>query len=223
MGIFSRMFPALRAEPNDLLAVAATVVSGCGLLVVTIIALSGCGGESPMSPVDSEIFSITINSMNPSDIRTVGIIEKDENVSTGTGNPWGEFIKVAGDKCRGDPLGFDVLNASIALDVAGSQNVSGLEDVISGQVTVYFASTQGSDATAIRVYVASAASPSGTGPVTLSVTSSRVQFDVLLDRLLGGDFHVGLRAETDRTEDDSFSMDVVVTLQVRAHCSWIGL
>jgi hypothetical protein len=108
-------------------------------------------------------------------------------ISTESGNPWGEFIRRSEDRCGREPTGFEVLSASIALDQGGSSSVSGLDDVISGQATVFVASTRGSDADALRVDVATAV-------------------------------HVGLRATTDRDKDDSFSMDVIVTFQARAHC-----
>jgi hypothetical protein len=111
-----------------------------------------------------------------------------------------------------------VLSASIALDVSGSSDVAVLDDVISGAATVFFASTQGSDAAAVRVNIASAATVAGTGPVSLPVTATRAQLSALVDRVVGGDFHVGLNAQTDRLDTDSFSMDVIVTFQARALC-----
>ena len=162
--------------------------------------------------------TLTINSMNSSDIDPVGIIEKDENIGTETGNPWGEFIRLAEDQCQTTPAGFDVLSVTIALDVAGSSDVATLDDVISGDAIVFFASTRGNDAAAVRVDVGSGAGLAGVGPVNLPVIASRTQLAALLERMVGGDFHVGLRAETDRVDTDSFSMDVRVTIQTRAMC-----
>jgi len=185
-------------------------------LTVLLTATASCGDA--LGPVDSIPMTLTINSMNSSDIDPPGVIEKDENISTETGNPWGEFIRLAEDQCQAAPIGFEVLSVSIGLDVAGSSGVQVLEDVISGDATVFFASTQGSDAAAVRVDVGSRSGVTGAGPVSLPVTATRAQLGALLERLLGGDFHVGLRAETDRLDTDSFSMDVRVTLQNRAIC-----
>ncbi len=191
---------------------------GFALLAFVAPAVWACGDDGLLGPAESVTIALTINSMNPSDIEA-GIIEKDENISTETGNPWGEFVAAAREECLGDPAGFRVVAASLGVDVAGSQNVTGLEDVISGQAIVFFASTRGSDADAVRVNVASATGLSGPGPVSLNVLASRADLNVLLERLAGGDFHVGLRAETSRTENDSFSMDARVTFRARAHCS----
>lgn len=187
-------------------------------LVLALLVISGCGGDDdPMGPVDSPTITLTVNSMNPSDIRTPGIIEKDENISTESGNPWGRFIDSATDECGGDPAGFDVLMVSMALDVAGSQDVTQLDDVIDGTATVFFSSTRGSDASAVRVNVASGPVV-GAGPVTLPLAATRASFAVLHERMVGGDFHVGVRGETSLTDNDDFSMDVRVTFSARALC-----
>jgi hypothetical protein len=185
------------------------------LVLPVLILTTAC---SDLGPVDSAVIALTINSMNSSDIDPPGIIEKDENISTETGNPWGEFIRAAEDLCGDAVSGFEVLSATLGLDVAGSSGVSVLEDVISGDATVFFSSTRGNDATAVRVDVASMSGVSGTGPVNLPVTATRAQLQTLFERLLGGDFHVGLRAETDRLDSDSFSMDARVSISARAHC-----
>lgn len=185
------------------------------MLVLSILVV-GC--TESRGPVDSGQISLTINSINPSDIRTAGTVSKDENISTESGNPWGAFARAAKDECGGDPVAFEVLTTTMSLDVDGSDNVAAFEDVISGAATVYFLSTSGSDATATRADVASAATVTGIGPVTMSVGASRTALEPLLDRLVGGDFHVGLRAATALTDDDDFSMDVQIALSARAFC-----
>lgn len=187
-----------------------------GGFVALLVALAGCGDA--LGPIDSQSISLTINSMNASDIDPPGTIEKDKNISTETGNPWGALLVSAESTCGADPVGFEVLSASITLDVAGSSDVTTFEDVISDEASVHFLSTQGSDASATRVVIASSVSVTGTGPVELVVTATRSQLQTLIERLIGGDFHVGLSADTDRLDSDSFSMDVIVTFQVRAHC-----
>jgi hypothetical protein len=184
-----------------------------------LLLLVGCGGETK-GPVDSGSIAVAINSMNQSDIRTPGVIRKDENLSTMTGNPWGEFIKRAKMECGKDPMGFGVTSVSISLDTSGSggDRVARFEDVVNGQATVLFSSTQGSDDAAARVDIASVASPTGPGPVTLATTATRQSFAPILPRMVGGDFHVGLRAATSKMSGDKFSMDVRVYLAAKAFC-----
>lgn len=183
-----------------------------------VLSVSATACDDALGPVDSVPIGLTINSMNSSDIEPTGIIEKDENISTETGNPWGEFIRIAEDQCGREPIGFEILSATLGLDVAGSSNVDVLEDVIHGDATLFFVSTQGSDADAVRVDIASGSNVTGVGPVDLTVTASRAELDGLWERLVGGDFHVGLNAETDRVGSDSFSMDAQVGFQARAIC-----
>ena len=187
-----------------------------GAAVLATLVTVGC--DDPLGPVDSIPITLTINSMNSSDIDPPGTIEKDENISTETGNPWGEFIRVAETECQADPSAFEALSASISLDVPGSSNVTSLDEVISGVATVFFMSTRGSDAEAVSVNVASGTVTSGVDPVALPVVASRSQLQTIHERMLGGDFHVGLNAVTDRLDTDDFSMDVRVTISARAIC-----
>lgn len=187
------------------------------IVAVGVAAIASSCSSAP-GPVDSGEITITINTMNPSDIRTPGTIEKDENISAETNNPWGKFVREARDACAGDPVAFEVLSARVALDVDGSQDVAVLEDVINGAATIFFASTTGSDSSAVRVDVASAAAATGLGPVSFAVGATQDSLASLHQKLVGGDFHVGLRAATTLTDQDNFSMDVRITLSARAFC-----
>lgn len=189
------------------------------------LALAGCGGSDPgdsgngPGPVDSGNVTIRIDSINESDIRTAGTVQKDGNISTGTGNPWGTFVGQAKAECGKDPVGFEVTSLSIGLDTSGGgSTTTRFEDVVDGAATVFFASTQGSDAAATKADVGSVSAPTGAGPVAVPVSATRSSLDPLLARLVGGDFHVGFRAATSLTDRDDFSMDVRVTLAARAHC-----
>lgn len=185
------------------------------LLVVASVALGACA----RGPVESGDIRIGINSMNESDIRVAGTVEKDENISTETGNPWGEFIKETRVECEGDPVGFEVSSVTIALDTSsGGSTVSRFDDVIEGEATVFFRGTRGSDEDSITVDIASVDSPTGAGPVPLQVSATRSSLGPLLSRMVKGDFHVGMRAEVARQQDADFSMDVRVAMTAVAHC-----
>ena len=183
-------------------------------LGLPLLILAGCD-ETP-GPADSGPFTTSVNSMNESDI-DAGMLAKDENVSNETGNPWGEFIKRAETVCGADPSGFSVLSATLSLDTSRS-DVAGLEEVFTGPVVVYWSSTRGSDAGAVRVDVAGATSVAGTGPVTLEILATRRQLAALHDRLVGGDFHIGIEGSTTRDPADAFSITPVIAMEARAHC-----
>ncbi len=181
------------------------------LAALSVFLVAGCDSD-PLGPVASPVITLTVNSMNASDIEA-GIIDKDENISTETGNPWGEFIRQAEGVCAADPVAFEVTSASLALDAGGSSGVEALDEVLTGSTRVIFRSTQGSDADATQVEIAS-----GTGPSALVVTATRTALTPLLERLQGGDFHVAVQGETTRQEGEDFSMDVLVSFTVAAFC-----
>lgn len=194
------------------------LVRAIGALTGLVIAAVAVGCSDVLGPVDSTEIQTTVNSMNESDI-TNDVIEKDENISNESGNPWGEFIDRAESTCEAPPDGFAVRSASLALVTEESTGVQALEDVIDGDATVHFLSTRGSDADAVRVNVARVTDPTGTGPVSMNVIASRQDLRDLRERMRGGDFHVGFRAETSRDSSSDFSMNVRIRFRARAFCS----
>ena len=90
------------------------LVRAIGALTSLVIAAVAVGCSDVLGPVDSTEIQTTVNSMNESDI-TNGVIEKEENISNESGNPWGEFIDRAESTCEAPPEGFAVRSASLAL------------------------------------------------------------------------------------------------------------
>jgi predicted small lipoprotein YifL len=179
------------------------------------LALTACG----RGPVDSGPLAVTVNSVNQSDIQVPGVVQKDENISNDSGNPWGEFVRRAREECGADPVAFEILGASVALDTSGGAGVvSRFEDVVSGMAAAHFSSTSHSDPAAVSADVGSIATPAGAGPIPLVPSGTRAALAPLHDRLVGGDFHVGFRAETSLGAGDAFTMDVRVDFAARAHC-----
>jgi hypothetical protein len=176
--------------------------------------ISGC--EEEKEPVTSSEFIITVNSLNQSDINENNVIEKDENISNNSGNPWGEFIDIAQAECISDPGGFQILGVSVQL--VPKDGIDRFEDFVSGKLSVDFINTQNSDMDAERVVIASKNNPSGIGPIDLENLASRSELSLLNDRLIGGDFHVGITADTHLNDNDSFAFDVIIRFQVRAYC-----
>lgn len=67
--------------------------------------------------------------------------------------------------------------------------------------------------------VARVTDPTGTGPVSMNVIATRQDLRDLRERMRGGDFHVGFRAETSRDSSSDFSMNVRIRFRARAFCS----
>lgn len=177
------------------------------------LALAACG----LGPVESGPLAVTVNSVNESDVQG-GVVWKDENISNDSGNPWGEFVRRARDTCGADPVAFEVVSASVALDTSGGPGmVSRFEDVVSGTAAVRFLSTSGSDPAAVSADVGQVAAPAGPGPIPLALLGTRSALAPLHARLLGGDFHVGFRAGV-LPGAGPFTMDVRVDFAALAHC-----
>ena len=82
----------------------------------------------------------------------------------------------------------------------------------------HLSSTSHGDPAAVPADIGSIAAPVGAGPIPLARSGTPAAPAPLHDRLVGGDFHVGFRAETSLGAGDAFAMDVRVDFSARAHC-----
>lgn len=176
-------------------------------LAASLIFVVGCA----KGPVDSGNITITITG-NEGDIRVAGFIYKPVNISTGSGNAWGNFIQAANAECGTDPLGMEITSVS-------ATSATAFEDFISGALTIVFShNTSGGIPQDPQADVASVTNPTGTAAVSLPVLATRATLDPLLARLIGGDFEVTLKGATNLTGADNLAFDVDVTINARAHC-----
>ena len=183
------------------------------LFVLAGLVLNGC--DEDQGPITSNTMTIVVNSLNQSDINDQAILEKDENISNDSGNPWGEFIKEAEAEFGRGPERFEMV--SVSMQLSDKEGISNFDELISGKMSARFLSTQGSDNDAIKVELGSIMSPTGQSAIELSNLASTSDMSVLHERLIGGDFHVGFYGETDLTKDNSFSVDVIIKFVVRAY------
>lgn len=185
------------------------------LAISPLLAAFHCGGDDgPAASLQG--YSVTIQSINESDI-SGGVLAKDENVSNGSGNPWGDMIARGRDACGGERPQRFVFRA-LRVGLAASKDVSGFEDLVSGELSVRLLDTRGSDATALKVTLGSLTQPTGAAPLDVPVTASTEALAALADRLAGGDFHIGVTAQTSRRDDKEFSVDISVSFDVEAFC-----
>ncbi len=171
--------------------------------------LAGCAA----GPIDSGPISITVNSMNEGDIGSDGAVWKDENISTGTSNPWGDFVDAAEEECGGSPVSFEFTSVTVSVELDGSATV---DEILGGAAEVRILSTQGSDDDADKAVIASIETLSGAGPHTFDVGAGQ-DHSSLHSRLLGGDFHVGFWAEV-ADPDAELDMDVTIAFEALANC-----
>jgi hypothetical protein len=148
--------------------------------------------------------------ISPSDIEA-GIIDRDVSITSAAVNLWVSYVALVTDLCGREPVGFSVNSVAILLDLEESTDVSQLEHVFDGAVTVYLA------AGGVSVDIGTGM-VSGAGPVVLQGDGTEEALAVLYSAMLANSFQVGLRGETSRTSADDFSMDVDVTFLTRASC-----
>lgn len=183
----------------------------CVLLLWSLPAVLSCGGDGdPVGPIASGPMQLMITNISPSDI-TDGVIDRDVNINTAAVGLWASYLRLVTDLCGREPVGFTISALAVTLDLEESVNVSQLEQVMDGTVTVYLA------AGGVTVDIGRGLL-SGLGPVGLEEVSTQETLAALHDRMLASDFQVGLRAETSRTDGGDFSMDVEVSFLTRAFC-----
>jgi hypothetical protein len=94
-------------------------------------------------------------------------VYKATNISTGTENPWGEFVKRAKDKCGKDPAAFELTALSLT-------NQSPFDDFASGEVAIVFANTTNADVPQTpNAVVGSVSGAKGKGPLSLGGLAGR--------------------------------------------------
>jgi hypothetical protein len=171
--------------------------------------VAGCAA----GPIDSGPIAVTINSLNEGDVGSDGAVWKDGNISTGTSNPWGDFVKAAEEECGGSPVSFEFTSATVVIEFDGSATV---DETFGGRAEVRILSTQGSDDDADKAAIASIETLSGAGPHSLDVGAGQ-DHSSLHSRLLGGDFHVGFWAEV-ADPDADLDINITITLEALANC-----
>lgn len=181
----------------------------CALLLSSLPAMAGCSGGDPVGPFTSGEMILSF-SIAPEDIEG-GVIDRDISVATAAANLWISYVRLVTDLCGNEPASFDVHSIAVTLDFEASEEVSQLEQVLDGQVTVYF--TQGGTTVDIGTGVLL-----GAGPVGLQGLSSQASLATLYTEMLAGTFNVGLRGGTSRTTNDDFAMQIQISFLTRATC-----
>jgi hypothetical protein len=123
---------------------------------------------------------------------------------------WTAFLSQARTTLGEAPSRFEVTSARMLLDVTKSKNVSTLQDVLSGDVTVFLRAS----ATGTQVDVATLENPRGSAQLDLDTPPTSLEsLDANLAR---GDFLLGLRGGTPRTSSSDFEAVITLTLDVSA-------
>lgn len=182
----------------------------CALLVSSLPAALGCGDSDIVGPFAGGPMQLTVAGIIPSDIQA-GFIDRDVSITNAAANLWVNYTRLVTDLCGNEPVGFLISSLAVTLDFEESLNVTQLQQVLDGTVTVYLSAA----GTTVDIGTGLL---TGVGPVALQDLSTEESLAVLHPQMLAGNFRVGLRGETSRTSDDDFSMDVELSFLSRASC-----
>ncbi len=124
------------------------------------------------------------------------------------------FRGVAVDARRvlgGDPSQIRVESVQITLD-GSTSGIASLGELFDGDAQVFIDADLGG-----TVYVGTINRPTGTGPVSLEITSTDENLAPIVAALLSGDFRLGVRGTTLRTAADDIDARIDVRIGFGAY------
>jgi hypothetical protein len=123
---------------------------------------------------------------------------------------WQNFLNQARNTLGEAPTRFDVTNVRLQLAAPKSRNVSMIQDLFSGDVTVFLRAND----SGTQVDIAELEEPQGSAQVSMGLT--RDDLEPLNANLLRSDFRLGLRGSTPKQASSDFDATVIVTLDITA-------
>jgi hypothetical protein len=184
--------------------------------VVCLVALAGLlfgavsceDDEEPVAQTDTIV--IQLAGIKEGDIHD-GVVEKDKNVATEVGNPYGAFLQAARVALGRNPGRIAVTSVAITLG-GDSRGVISFADLFVGETNVFLRADVGG-----TVYVARVTAPTGVGPLDCEVIAGDAALAPIRDALLSGNFRVGIRGTTNRLPPDDFAARVDVRIGFAAY------
>mgnify|MGYP000684073182 CR=1 FL=1 len=164
--------------------------------------------EDPVARTDTIV--IQLAGIKEGDIHD-GVVEKDKNVTTEVGNPYGAFLDAARVALGRNPSRIEVTSVAITLG-GDSRGVISFADLFVGETNVFLRADVGG-----TVYVARVTGPTGVGPVICEVIAGDSALAPIRDALLAGNFRVGIRGTTNRLPTDDFDARIDVRIGFAAY------
>lgn len=178
------------------------------VFVLPLLGAVSCDDDEPVAETGTIV--IQLSGIKQGDIHD-GVVEKDKNVTTESGNPYGAFLQAARTALGHDPSRIEVTSVSITLG-GDSRGVASFADLFSGETNVFLRADVGG-----TVYVARVTNPTGVGPVTCEVIADEAALAPIRDALLSGNFRVGVRGPTNRLPTDDFDARIDVQIGFAAY------
>ncbi|MBL8786777.1 MAG: hypothetical protein JNJ59_17860 [Deltaproteobacteria bacterium] len=177
------------------------VLAALGVLALGI----GACGDDPVAY--SETVSLKLSGIKNGDIKN-GQAEEEKEISTESGNPYGEFLKNAKAALGGkDPGAIELVSAFVRVH-SDSKNVSALEAVFTS--LELFLTTSNT-----TLPVGTVANPSGTS-IAVSLDEN-IDYEPIFANLLAGSFKGGVRGPTVATPPADFDLRLTLDLKFTAY------
>jgi hypothetical protein len=177
-------------------------------LFVSSLLFTACASEDPEAVATSENISIRLGGINEGAVRD-GEASVDKKVDEESGNPYGEFLRVARSRLQGrDPSAILVRSATVQLrdDTSGvisfDQVFASMELFVSDDRTT--------------VPIGTIAAPSGTSQAA-AITATMDSLAPMYDSMLAPEkFRVGVRGPTVATPPTNFDLRLTVDITFEA-------
>jgi len=173
------------------------------LLPLTALVLAACGDSGYEATIGQRL------ELQDGDM-TGSTIARERSVDALFDEQWAPFLDRAEQELGHAPTEVALNGASLQLDAANSQGVGRLEDALMGEVVLYLRDP----ATELITDVAKVKDPKGTGRVELDMLDA--DLSALQQRLLSGDFRVGVRGTTPKPADSDFKLALSISLEASA-------
>ena len=193
----SRQLLSMSLRPQ---MVATMLVAALGALVAASNA--ACGDDVAAY---SETISLKLSGLKDGDINA-GNASEDKSINTEEGNPYGDFLKAAKSRLGRDPGAIEVTSVIVKVH-PDSKDVATLDQVFD-DLEVYLSTSE----TVITIgSVSSVSGSTQTVPV-----KDNIDYEPVFDRMLDGNFKMGIRGKTVSSPPASFDLKLVLDVKFRA-------
>jgi hypothetical protein len=173
-----------------------------------VLLLGACGTEDPEAVATSENISIRLDGINEGAVRD-GEASVDKKVDEESGNPYGEFLRVARSRLQGrDPSAILVRSATVQLR-DDSNGVISFDQVFTS-MELFLSDDR------TTVPIGAIAAPAGTSQGA-TITATMDSLAPMYDSMLTPEkFHVGVRGPTVATPPANFDLRLTVDITFEA-------
>lgn len=172
------------------------------IMLALLISTAGCG-DDPVAY--SETISIRLSGLKNGDIAN-GQASEDKNINSEEGNPYAAFLKTARSRLGRDPGLIEIVSATVRVH-ADSKNISSL-DAVFADMELFMSDSATTIPFAHRNTIS--------GSSLEFPIDEDINYEPIMESMLGGDFKVGARGATVALPPDDFELKLTLDLEFEA-------